>query len=314
MSPEQEAFAPEGATFTPTGEVFGVRAGRDIIPGRTFRRGQGGEAPDDVISGQQLAEESTEARRDISSSAKRAEQSGEPFSRGMAGELFSRGMGSIDPSAPGPTGSIIPGADSSSTPPSTPPTAPPSGPSIFGIEDLSVPGTPPSTPPTAPPSGPTIPGIEDFSVPGPPTDPPSEPPTGPPSEPPIAPPSWPPTGPPSKPPTAPPSEPPTGPPSVPPSMPPSSPPPSSPPPSSPPPSIPGLPQAGGPPSPFGEFSLPSRSEDEDRETPIPAGQEFQNPIASGAQFLFGGFGGQVPSGGDATEDIIGLFGGERSGG
>lgn len=112
--------------------------------------------------------------------------------------------------------------------------------------------------------------------------------------------------------------PPSRPASPPPSSPPSSPPRSAPgspvgyPPSSPPASPPGVP--GQPPSSPPRIRTPDDGEDREEDVfqPIePTGQEFENPVATGAQFLFGG--GLAGSGGDAdggngsNGDPTGLF-------
>jgi hypothetical protein len=179
---------------------------------------------------------------------------------------------------PSGTGSGPSGGPSGPTDPTTPPSGGPSGSSsIFG---------PPSSPPSSPPSGP-----------------PSSPPSGPPSEPPSSPPSAPPSSPPSGPPSSPPSSPPSGPPGGPPSAPPSSP--------------PFLPPFGPPSGP------PTRPPERDRDTDddenplfgrLPEGQEFGNPLVSGAGFLGVGGGQSGQNGGQPLDGAGGLFGGGASGG
>lgn len=158
-----------------------------------------------------------------------------------------------------------------------------------------------SSPPSSPPSSGPSPGFDEY---GPTSPPPSSPPS-----------SAPPSGGPSSPPT-----------SSPPSSPPGSPPPWSPPGSydggSQPPSSP--PGSGGPggsgggfgPSPFDPGTQRRRDFDDDdrrrddEERRFPAfgayDVDYQNPIASGAQVLFGGFGGGFGTAGGAVDETGGL--------
>ena len=212
----------------------------------------------------------------------------------------------------------------SSQPPSSPPSSQPpsSGPTSFPTFDELGPTSPPgSRPGDGPSSTPTSPPLDEFGPTSPPSSPPSSQPpsSGPPSSPPLD--EFGPTSPPSSPPgSGAPSQPPS---SGPPSSPPGSPPPWSPPGSpsgsstSSPPGSPGGPggSRGFGPSPFDPTQQQrrrdfddERKKDEEEFAPPAYGVfdvDFQNPIASGAQVLFGG-GGGFGSGFGALDESGGL--------
>jgi hypothetical protein len=161
-------------------------------------------------------------------------------------------------------------------------------------------GGEPSPTPESPTGTPTSPfgSLGDGSGGSPPSTPPSEPPSVPPQSPPTSPPQSPPTSPPTSPPDSPPSSPPGSPPGSPPSSPPQSPPTNTPgsPPFGPPTLPPGRPP-GRPPEELGDRDT---DDDEDlfREV-APEDTGFENPVASGAEFLFGS--------GGTTENVGGLL-------
>ncbi|WP_080506143.1 methyl-accepting chemotaxis protein [Halorubrum sp. BV1] len=212
----------------------------------------------------------------------------------------------------------------SSQPPSSPPSSQPpsSGPTSFPTFDELGPTSPPgSRPGDGPSSTPTSPPLDEFGPTSPPSSPPSsQPPSGGiPSSPPLD--EFGPTSPPSSPPgSGGPSQPPS---SGPPSSPPGSPPPWSPPGSpsgSSTSSPPGSPGGGGGSSGFGPSPFDptqqqrrrdfddERKKDEEEFAPPAYGVfdvDFQNPIASGAQVLFGG-GGGFGSGFGALDESGGL--------
>lgn len=303
---EQEAIAPPGALFESTGEIFGVRAGGDVVPGRVFQRGAAeaaGEAGEVGLTQAQMARFGSEGLSEVSDLAQRR---GTPFFPTFGFAPSAAGFEAPD------VADTTPAARRTEPTVTTAPTATTPVTSLFGISAAApmamttAPATAPTTgvtslfggtttAPTTPPSEPTAP-----------TTPPTTAPTTPPSEPSVPPttPSVPPTvfgstGPPS-----PPTRPPTG-----------------------PPGPTGTPFTPVPPgtSPFGPPGPPMdpdepRDRDERRRFPLlPTGTEFVNPIASGAEFLFGGslLGGQADvqdgAGEQTGADIAALFGGPIGG-
>lgn len=255
---EQEAIAPPGAMFVGTGNIFGVRAGGDVVPGRVFERGRGAGG----LTPEELERFGAPGMSELS---ERLSQRGTPFAP------------TFGLPTPTPEEDVAPtGIRPRETEGPERPTAPTRADefdvseSIFGgfatgTSTLFGGGeTPTTTAPTAPTESVSsvFSGGTPTSVFGGTTAPPTTP-----TEPPTAPPTTP---------TTPPSSPPSGPP-TPPATPPGTP------------GIPGTPFT--PFTPTTPFEFPDdepRDRDEELRLPMaPLGTEFFNPVASGLGFLFG---------------------------
>jgi gas vesicle protein len=321
---EAETVVPGGSEFRELSSDYYSELGGELVNVRLFdpvdadRRGpidESGGVSDADIGGGGIVDETGGARKTyaeiVSESGRQSSPEGTPvlppFTTGTGGQPAGSGSSESDggPSSPpldefGPTSPI--GSPPSSGGPSSPPLdefGPSSPPS-------SGPSSPPSSGPSSPPSSgpPSSPPLDEFGPTSPTGSPPS---SGGPSSPPLD--EFGPTSPTSPPGSSGPSSPPS---SGPPSSPPGSPPPWSPPgsygggsstssPGSP--SGPGGSSGGVGPSPFDPTQQQrrrdfddERKKDEEEFTRPAYGQfdvAFQNPIASGAQVLFGGggFGG-----------------------
>ena len=315
-TPEQEAIAPPGSQFVETDGIFGIRAGDDVIPGRLMERDTAdtntGGPEGGPFTRRDIARETSEAIRE--SRRRQASQPDYPF---LPQPFGAPDTGQQDPTGTGDTTSPTQSGTQSAGPFSGTPTAGPFGgaPNYGPTGDTADTTRPPSD--TSAPSDPfgvftgtfgpsgdsTSSGPTDTTGPfggptsGGPSGGPSDSSGGPTSPPPFGPPTGGPTDTPSEPPSSPP---PFGPPTSPPGS---------------PPGTPGTP--GNPPgNPSRPRILPDRSDDdEDEETfsPLgPTGQDFQNPVVGGFEFLFGsggGGGGNRQQSAEPLDGAGGLFSG-----
>lgn len=188
ITPEQEVIAPPGARFQGTGELFGVRSGRDVVPGRVYRR-QAADA-DDASVGTAARSESAEDVFMLSDRASRT------ITRSR------RRQDDVTPFTPTAGSSTRVGSDSditsevSSRPSRASSSVLESSFSRSFSEPVSSPTSPssPSGTPSEPsfPSSPYSPSSGSPSTPSSPSSPPS---STPPSAPPSSPPTLPPAGP-----------------------------------------------------------------------------------------------------------------------